>query len=254
MPAAAVDGTGRSASASDLIGAALGDAARRAGLDPAKQSSTGHVVWAAMGGWRGILESVLPTFVFVLAWSLTFDPATHQGNLVLSIVLSVGLAAILTVVRIVTRTQVTAAVGGLVAVAAAAALALWTGNAANNFVLGLVTNALYGTALLISALVRWPLIGLAAGWLMGEATAWRADARKRRVYFWLTIAWAGLFFVRLAVELPLYIAQDTGALGIVKLVLGLPLFAPLVAVTWLAVRALYPRGAGDREDAGTPAG
>ena len=30
------------------------------------------------------------------------------------------------------------------------------------------------------------------------------------------------------------------ALGTLKLIMGLPLFAPLVAVTWLAVRALYP--------------
>jgi len=33
------------------------------------------------------------------------------------------------------------------------------------------------------------------------------------------------------------------ALGTLKLVMGLPLFAPLVAVTWLAVRALYPPAA-----------
>ncbi|MDL9979715.1 DUF3159 domain-containing protein [Microbacterium sp. ASV49] len=227
-------------SASDLIGAALGNAARRAGLDPAKQSSTGHVVWAAMGGWRGILESVLPTLVFVVVWGLTLD-AKGQGNLLLSIGLSVGLAAVFTLIRLATHSQATAAIGGLIAAAAAAALALWTGNAANNFLLGLITNAVYGLAFLVSAIVRWPLIGLAAGWLMGEGTAWREDARKRRVYFWLTIAWAALFFVRLAVELPLYIAQDTGTLGIAKLVLGLPLFAPLVAVTWLAVRALYPK-------------
>jgi hypothetical protein len=237
--AARKDAAEPQSSASDLIGAALGNAARRAGLDPAKQSSTGHVMWAAMGGWRGILESVLPTLVFVVAWTLTLD-AKGQGNLVLSIGLSVGLAAILTIIRLVTHSQATAAIGGLIAVVAAAALALWTGNAANNFLLGLITNAVYGLAFLVSALVRWPLIGLAAGWLMGEGTAWRADARKRRVYFWLTVAWAALFFVRLAVELPLYIAQDTGTLGIAKLVLGLPLFAPLVAVTWLAVRALYP--------------
>jgi hypothetical protein len=243
------DADGAEPTASDLIGAALGGAARRAGLDPAKQSSTGHVVWAAMGGWRGILESVLPTLVFVIVWSVTFDPQTRQGNLLLSIGLSVGLAAVFTIIRLVTRSAATAAIGGLIAAAAAAALALWTGNAANNFVLGLATNALYGLAFLVSAVVRWPLIGLAAGWLMGEGTAWRSDARKRRVYFWLTIAWAGLFFVRLAVELPLYLAQDTGTLGIAKLVLGLPLFAPMVAVTWLAVRALYPKPSGTAGDA-----
>lgn len=77
---------------------------------------------------------------------------------------------------------------------------------------------------------------------MNEGTTWRTDARKRRVLLWLAIAWAALFFARLAVQLPLYLAgtdEATTALGTLKLVMGLPLFAPLVAVT-LAVRAVYP--------------
>ncbi len=227
--------------ASELIGAALGGAARRAGLDPAKQGSTGHVVWAAMGGWRGVAESVLPTLVFLVAWTLTLDPSTRRGDLWLSVGLSVGLALAFTVARLVTRSPVAAALGGLVATAAAAGLALWTGRAADNFLLGLITNGVYGTMMLVSALIGWPLIGLAAGWLMGEGTAWRAHRRTRRVYFWLTIAWAALFAVRLAVELPLYLADAVEALATLKLVLGLPLFAPLLAVTWLAVRAVHPR-------------
>nr|BFF11326.1 hypothetical protein GCM10025699_26290 [Microbacterium flavescens] len=62
------------------------------------------------------------------------------------------------------------------------------------------------------------------------------------MFFWLAIAWASLFAARLLVQLPLYFADNVTALGTLKLVMGLPLFAPLVAVTWLAVRALYPRG------------
>ncbi|WP_127817893.1 DUF3159 domain-containing protein [Microbacterium sp. CPCC 204701] len=220
-------------SASDVLGAALGSAARRAGLDPAEGKSTGHVVWSAMGGWRGILESVLPSLAFVLLFTFTRE-------LVISLGVSVGLAAIFTIVRLVQRQTVSAALGGLIATVAAAALALWTGRAEDNFVWGFLTNGAYGTAFLISAMVGWPLIGLAVGFLMGEGTRWRADKRKRRVFFWLSIAWAGLFAARLLVQLPLYFAGDVTALGTLKLVMGLPLFAPLVAVTWLAVRALYP--------------
>ena len=227
--------------ASELIGAALGGAARRAGLDPASEASTGHVVWRSMGGWRGVAESVLPTLVFVVTYTVTIDPETHQGDLWLALILSVGLAVVFTAIRLIMRSPASAAIGGLIATGAAAGLALWTGRAADNFLFGLVTNAVYGTAFLVSAIIGWPLIGLIGGWLMGEATAWRKDRRKRRVYFWLTIAWAGLFFLRLAVELPFYLADDVTTLGTLKLVMGLPLFAPLVAVTWLAVRALYPR-------------
>ncbi len=231
----------REASASDILGQALGGAARRAGLDPNANASTGHVVWHAMGGWRGVLESVLPGLVFIVVFTVTMDRESGQGNLWLALGLSVGIAAVFTVVRLAQRSPVSAALGGLIATAVAAALALFTGRGEDNFIPGFITNALYGSALLVSALIGWSLIGLAAGWLMGEGTAWRGDKRKRRTFFWLAIAWAGLFFLRLGVQLPLYFAGDVAALGTLKLVMGLPLFAPLVAVTWLAVRALYPR-------------
>lgn len=231
----------REPSASELLGQALGGAARRAGLDPSTQATTGHVVWHAMGGWRGVLESVLPGLVFIVVFTLTLDPESGQGDLWLSLGLSVGIAAVFTVVRLVQRSPVSAALGGLIATAVAAALALFTGRGQDNFIPGFVTNAAYGTALLVSALIGWSIIGLAAGWLMGEGTAWRKDARKRRVFFWLGLAWAALFFLRLGVQLPLYFSGDVAALGTLKLVMGLPLFAPLVAVTWLAVRALYPK-------------
>ncbi|MFT4230807.1 MAG: DUF3159 domain-containing protein [Microbacterium sp.] len=228
-------------SVSEALGAALGSAARKAGLDPAEEASTGHVVWRAMGGWRGVLESVLPGLVFLVSWTLTYDQAAEAGNLSLSLALSVGLAAAFTVVRLVQRSSASAAIGGLVAAAGAAVLSLLTGRGEDSFIPGFVTNGVYGAAFLVSALIGWPLIGLAVGFLMGEGTQWRRDRRRRRAFFWLSIAWAVLFAARLVVQLPVYFAGDVTALGTLKLVMGLPLFAPLVAVTWLAVRALYPR-------------
>nr|WP_261165559.1 DUF3159 domain-containing protein [Microbacterium sp. Marseille-Q6965] len=226
--------------APDLLGQAFGEAARRAGMDPAGDATAGRVVWKAMGGFRGVLESVLPSLAFVVVYTIQPEP------LWLSLAVSVGLAAVFTLVRLAQRSTPAAALGGLVAAGFAAALALLTGEGEQNFLPGLVTNAVYGTAILASALVGWSVIGLAGGFLMGEGTAWRNDQRKRRVYFWLAIAWAALFYARLAVQLPLYLAGAVTALGTAKLLMGLPLFAPLVAVTWLAVRALYARS--DRDD------
>ncbi|WEK59899.1 MAG: DUF3159 domain-containing protein [Candidatus Microbacterium colombiense] len=237
---------GRDKSASEIFGEALGGAARRAGLDPAEQGATHKVVWSAIGGWRGILESVLPSLAFVILFTLKPEP------LILALGVSVGLAAVFTIIRLVQKSPPSAAIGGLVAAAAAAALALFTGRAQDNFVPGLITNAAYGTAMLVSALIGWSLIGLAVGFLMGDGTAWRRDRRKRRAFLWLGVAWAVLFYARLAVQLPLYLAgtdQATALLGTLKLIMGLPLFAPLIAVTWLVVRALYPRAKADGDAA-----
>lgn len=229
-------------SASDALGAALGAAARRAGLDPATHASTGSAVWAAMGGWRGILESVLPSLLFVIAYTVT-------AQLFISLAVSVGIAVVFTLVRLAQKSPPAAAMGGLIAAAAAAVLALITGNPSDNFVPGLLTNLGYGLAMLVSALVGWPIIGLIAGYLMGEGTAWRRDRRRRRAFFWLTLAWAALFATRLAVQFPIYLSSLDPAnresavalLGTLKIAMGLPLFAPLLAVTWLVVRAAYAK-------------
>lgn len=221
--------------AAEVIGAALGGAARRAGLTSETEESTQTIVWSAMGGWRGIVESVLPSLAFVILFTIQPEP------LLLSLGVSVGIAAVFTIVRLVQKSPPSAALGGLVAAAAAAGLALWTGRGADNFVPGLITNALYGTVMIVAALVGWSIIGLAVGFLMGEGTAWRSDRRKRRAFFWLGLAWGALFLVRLAVQLPLYLTDQVTLLGTLKLVMGLPLFAPMVAVTWLVVRALYRR-------------
>ncbi|MFT4210580.1 MAG: DUF3159 domain-containing protein [Microbacterium sp.] len=229
-------------SVSAAFGQALGAAAARAGLDPDAKASTGHVVWRAMGGWRGVAESVLPSLVFVVVYTATLE-------LVWSLVASVGIAVVFTAVRFAQKSPPASALGGLVAAVAAAALALITGNPSDNFVPGLLTNLGYGVAMLVSAVVGWPVVGLVAGYLMGEGTRWRGDRRKRRTFFWLTIAWAGLFAARLIVQFPIYLSSLDAAnresavalLGTLKIAMGLPLFAPLLAVTWLAARSLYTR-------------
>lgn len=224
--------------ASEMFGEALGQAARRAGLDPAQSTSTGGVVWKAIGGVRGVVESVLPLVIFLVCLALWPD------RLVLAVVASVAAAGVFTVARLFQRQPPSAALGGLVAVGVAGALVLLTGRAEDNFIPGFITNVVYGTAILLSAASGWSVIGLAAGFLMDDGLRWRKDRRKRRVFFWLAIMWSALFFVRLGVQFPMWLAGvDVQVLGTVKLVMGIPLFAPLVAITWLAVRAAYARPA-----------
>ena len=52
-----------------------------------------------------------------------------------------------------------------------------------------------------------------------------------------------MFAARLAVQMPLYFAEQPQLLGTAKLVMGLPLYAATLWVTWLLVRAVYARGA-----------
>jgi len=216
-------------------------AARRAGFSPAADGEpiSGHALLAAMGGIRGLVEAVLPGLVFLVTYTLTRE-------LIPSLIAPVIIGVIFFALRLARKQTVTQAVGGLVGIGLSAVLALFTGRAEDFYLPGFWTNGAYGAALLVSALIGWPLIGVAVGFLMGEQLAWRSDPSKRRVLTILTFMWAGLFILRLAVQLPLYYSGNVEWLGATKLLMGIPLYAPLLVVSWLMVRSVYAATADKR--------
>ena len=240
-PAGDVESEAPDEQASEL-GRQLAAAAERSGLGSLArdESLSGRDLLAALGGIRGLAEAIVPGVVFLLVY-------TFSRELVWALVASLGLAVVFTVVRFAAKSQPTQAIAGLIGVAASAALALWTGRAEDNYVLGFYTNAAYGTAMLVSLLVGWPLIGLVVGFLMGDGTAWKRDRRKYRAMQLLTLIWLGLFVARLAVQLPFYFAGNVEALGATRLLMGVPLYALALVFSWLLVRVVYPASDRGRE-------
>ncbi len=236
----------RSASGDDsALPPAIARAAAQSGLGVigVGDAPTGRALFAAMGGARGLCETILPGLVFLVPFTVLTSiaaPWAQHWAMPVSLGASVLVALVFTLVRVFTRTQATQAVAGLIGVAASAILALVTGNAANNFLVGFLIDGGYAAAILVSMLLRWPLLGLVIGYLVGDGVAWRASRGKRRVMQALTACWLGLFVARLAVQLPLYFAGLTVALGFTKLLMGVPLYASLVLASWLVARAVYP--------------
>ncbi|QWT23408.1 DUF3159 domain-containing protein [Subtercola sp. PAMC28395] len=213
---------------------AFAAAARRSGIGQVEpgQAPTAHSLLRAMGGARGLIESILPGLAFLVIYTFTKD-------LTPSVIAPVAVSLVFILARAVTRSAVMPAVVGLLGVAVSAALALFTGRAEDNFLPGLVINAVSLVVLLGSIAARWPLIGLIVGVLTGDATGWKSDPAKFRVVLIATWCWVGLFGIRLGVELPLYLAGNAEALGSMKLLLGIPLYAGMLWVTWLLVRAAF---------------
>ncbi|KQP55587.1 DUF3159 domain-containing protein [Agreia sp. Leaf283] len=210
------------------------DAARRAGIGQVTpgETPTAASLLRAIGGVRGLIESLLPGLAFLVIYTIT-------GDLTPSVVAPVIVAVVFIVVRAITRSPVMPAVTGLLGVAVSAALALFTGRAEDNFLPGLIINAVSLVVLLVSIIARWPLIGVIVGLLTGDTTGWRSDRAKFRVVLVATWCWVGLFALRLGVEGPLYLAGNAAALGSVKLILGVPLYAAMLWVTWLLVRTAF---------------
>ena len=149
---------------------------------------------------------------------------------------ALGLVAVVTFVRLVRRESPRQSIAGLAGVALAAFIATRSGKAENFFLPGLLLNAGYASAFLISIAVRWPLVGVIAGQVDGEGTSWRDDPQRVRTFIRATWLWVGLFATRLAVQLPLYLAGAVVALGVARTAMGLPLFALGIWLTWLMVR------------------
>lgn len=183
----------------------------------------------AVGGVRGLIESVAPGVVFIAVYVAT-------RSLTPALVASVGVMVAAVVVRLVQRTPVTQALAGVVGVGVGVIWAWRTGEAQDFFALGLLTNAAYGVACLVSILVGWPLVGIVVGLLRGGGTAWRADRVARARATWATWVWVAMFGLRLAVQLPLYLGASVGWLGTARLVMGVPLWALTLWITWLLVR------------------
>jgi hypothetical protein len=187
---------------------------------------------ASVGGVQGLVETTLPGFLYVLTFTIT------RNTVIAASVVGVAVLA-LTIRHFVLKRPWTQLVGSLVGVGLAIWLTLRPGGQAGDFYLkDFWINAAYGSVLLLSVIVRFPLIGLLMGFLTNQGLSWRKDRRKVRFFDLVTLLWVGLFATRLIVEVPLYLAGDVVTLGFVKIVLGLPFYLTMIWVSWLLLRGV----------------
>ena len=186
----------------------------------------------SVGGVQGLIETTLPGFLYVLTFTITRDVVIAASV--------VGVAVLaLTIRHFVLKRPWTQLVGSLVGVGLAIWLTLRPGGQAGDFYLkDFWINAAYGSVLLLSVIVRFPLIGLLMGFLTNQGLSWRKDRRKVRFFDLVTLLWVGLFATRLIVEVPLYLAGDVVTLGFVKIVLGLPFYLTMIWMSWLLLRGV----------------
>lgn len=210
---------------------ANGDKRRGLGAVVPGETPTTEALFGAIGGTRGIIESVTPGFVFLVMFTVT-------GQLVPSVLAPVGVAVVALLVRLVQRLPVLPAVSGGIGVALSAGLALWTGRAADNFIGGFIINAIALTAFAVSLAIRKPLVGLVAATL-APATPWMTEPAPRRAVTVASAMWACFFALRLGVQVPLYFADLTAALAATKLIMGLPMYAGMLWVTWMMLRSSH---------------
>lgn len=202
--------------------------------DRDQELATGVDLKDALGGKLGVAESGLPSAIFIVIYTVNgqvLEPALWAA---------LATAGAMTVYRIVRRGSLKYALGGMFGVALSAFIASRTGNAANFYLPGLIWQGGYAVLYLVSILVGWPLIGVILGPLLGEGFTWRDHPERRRAYTQVTWLWFGMFALRFAVQLPLYLLGMTVALGWVKLAMGWPIFALVAWMSYLILTKAPP--------------
>jgi hypothetical protein len=212
----------------------------------------------ALGGRRGMLEAAVPTLAFTVLFLVTKDLRT-------AVAVSVAAVLVLLVVRLAQRSTVQFVLNSLVGIGIGAFFA-WrsarNGGSADAqalayFLPGLIYNAGYGALMVLSNLVRWPVVGFMVGSVAGDPTEWHRDPQVVRLCRNLTWMLALPCIARVVVQLPIYLAgkaaDDAGpmvaALGLTKIAMGWPLqLLALAGMAWLLARNGTPVAQDAAED------
>ena len=187
-------------------------------------------VISAFGGKKGLIDSGIPSVIFLVVFNLTKE---LQSALIAAIVIS----ALLTITRLLMRDTVQHAFSGFIGVLICAWFANRTGNASDLYIPKLLTNLGYGTVYLLANLAGWPILGLMLGPILGENLRWRNYPARKRAYIQASWLWVGMFFLRIAVQYPIYKTGNVNLLGTVNLAMGYPLFLATAYGSWLILRA-----------------
>jgi hypothetical protein len=186
-------------------------------------------VLAAFGGKKGLIDSGIPSIIFLVTFNVKDDLHT-------ALYASVAVSILLTIIRLVKRDTVQHAFSGLIGALICAWFANRTGNPSDIFLPKLLTNLAYGSVYLIANLAGWPILGLMLGPILGENLLWRKDPIRKAAYLRAGWLWVGLFFTRIAVQYPIYRSGNVNLLGTVNLAMGYPLFLATAYGSWLILK------------------
>lgn len=183
----------------------------------------------AIGGWRGLIDSALPSMLFIIIF-------VFQKDLNKALIASLILGFILLIIRVFERKSLAQVLSGFLGLSISVFLTWRTKDASNFFLTGIITNAVYGFFLLISVVIKKPLLGYLVGSLVGDTTGWLKHPLLVRAYSTVTWIWVGVFGLRLLVQIPLYLNDNIALLGSVKIFMGWPLYLFAVWLTYQIVQ------------------
>jgi hypothetical protein len=186
-------------------------------------------VIGAFGGKKGLIDSGVPSVIFLITFNI-------QKDLQEALFAAIAVSAVLTIIRLAMRDTIQHAISGFIGILICAWFANRTGNPSDLYIPKLLTNLGYGTLYLLTNLAGWPILGLMLGPILGENLAWRKNPARKRAYIQAGWLWVAMFFIRIAVQYPIYKSGNLNLLGTVNLAMGYPLFIATAYGSWMILR------------------
>ncbi|MFG3093972.1 DUF3159 domain-containing protein [Streptomyces sp. NPDC048202] len=195
---------------------------------------TEAALFEAFGGVRGMVETVLPGLLFVTIYTINKD-------LHLSAIAALGVAVVMLVVRLLRKDTVKHAFSGVFGVAFGVVFAMFTGNAKDFYLPGMLYTLGLALAYIITTLAGVPLIGLMLGPVFKENLSWRTrNPGRKKAYAKASWAWGLILLAKCAILFPLYWWADTTQLGWILVILKIPPFLLAVWLTWVFLAKAPP--------------
>ncbi|NQW72347.1 MAG: DUF3159 domain-containing protein [Actinobacteria bacterium] len=166
----------------------------------------------------------------------TFEVTSSIGW---AVAIALVIAVVFAIWRIAEGKRPTRALSALLIVAISAYVAVKTDSAVAFFWPRVLVNLISALAFAVSILVRWPLLGVIVGPIVGTRMRWRRDPELLRAYARASWLWVALCLIRAAVLVPLIEQQLVWGLAVTGAIFYV-LVIITVLLSWVVIRRTLP--------------
>ncbi len=180
---------------------------------------------AYLVGQNKLIDAILPPILFMMG--------NYFYGLLPALWISLGTAAIITLIRLVRGSQMKFALGGLGAVLAAALLAWYVARAEGFFLPSILINAVLLLATGVSLVLKKPLMALLSRASRKWPLDWYLHPNVMPAYMEVSLVWAALMSIRLVTQIYLYQNHMVNELGVFQIITGNPSTILLLILSYL---------------------
>jgi uncharacterized membrane protein len=171
------------------------------------------------------LDAIIPPLIFVII--------NGYFGLSIAIIVSLVIALIFFIYRVVSKQSFSYALFGLVGILLAGGFAFVANNATNFFLPDIITNGFILVVSVVSLVVNKPIAAylshLTRGWTLNWF--WRKDILP--AYREVTYMWTAFFLIRTIIQVVLFIGNDVNSLLWTSTIMGLPATFLILTISYV---------------------